>query len=792
MVFRYSWIAGAGSLLFLLYQLNGLLRPTVDGPPWQLIVVAALVLGIAMTWTVLAYRMQTWVAIVVNAVAATIAVARVAAPDTTFLLLPTAETFSVINNQLEQALLTVRTGIEPVIPLSGLVILLLVLFWAVGFLFAWGLSKGHPYVALLPPLVISLQFATMDRQPTGALRIGVFLALVAATLTAITLDQRSHGSGRMVEAGGDRSTRTGLSRSSGGLLAAVVVLSVGAVTLLGTLVPADGAIEWRSPTGLTGDFYGSVSYNPFIGIKQQLVSPTNTPVFLAEIEGNVPADEIYFSLLTMENYKGGQFSASRPQVVPLDEDTWVSAGQQFRGPSDEIIANVEILGLRSEWLPGAPTPIELGAQANIESAIRVRRDDGALRFEGGLTFREMSYSVRSAVPRPDIAALAVGEDGGLTAVFQQAAAADEPVPQAVAVALREEPPDVDNYLDLPEDLDEGIAALAREQTRNLESPFEKAIALESWFRSPAFRYSTDIETGHGATDLAEWLLVTDSVNHRVGYCENFATSMAVMARTLDIPSRVVLGFTPGTPRTDGTIIVRDSNAHAWVELWMPAQGWVRFDPTPRSDGINPTTFEDAESTLGFALTSYLDVPDPEPVDPGRLAPPLFELPGEIDGFAPVGGVENADGGLSAPGWVTSVLPWFAIGFLLFGAIPVIKWRRRRRRMRRLHAGDITAAWEEIVARLDDLGRPPRPADTPSEVAAKVDHALVPLATVYARSLYGSADGLSDTLVDSATMSLEQTEHHLAATHSRMERIQARYRIGTLLPAWWKRRRTQRR
>ncbi|MCP3974909.1 MAG: hypothetical protein GY720_10490, partial [bacterium] len=87
MVFRYSWIAGAAGLLFVLYQLNGLLKPTVDGPAWQLVVVAALILGVALTWTAMAYRLPTWLAIVINLMAASIAIARVAAPETTFALL---------------------------------------------------------------------------------------------------------------------------------------------------------------------------------------------------------------------------------------------------------------------------------------------------------------------------------------------------------------------------------------------------------------------------------------------------------------------------------------------------------------------------------------------------------------------------------------------------------------------------------------------------------------------------------------------------------------------------------
>lgn len=359
---------------------------------------------------------------------------------------------------------------------------------------------------------------------------------------------------------------------------------------------------------VTGDFYGSVSYNPFIGIKQSLVSNADTPVFAVRLDGELASDEVYFSLLTLENYRDGQFSASRPEVVRLETENWIRGGHEFAGPTQSIIVDVEIVRLRMEWLPSTPTPREFVSTSALEDEIRVRTEDGALRIEGGVTFEGMRYQVRSDLPQPDGAALAVGEDGHLSPVFVEAANAGETMPQVSEVTWREEPEDVDKYLGLPPQLEEGVAVLARELTRDLETSFEKGIALERWFRSPAFRYSTDVVPGHDASDLAAWLLNPKSSNYRLGYCENFATSMAVMARTLGIPSRVVLGFTPGTQQSDGTIVVRDRNAHAWVELWMPAQGWVRFDPTPRDDDANPATYQILEASLGFPITHYLDVP----------------------------------------------------------------------------------------------------------------------------------------------------------------------------------------
>ncbi len=127
-----------------------------------------------------------------------------------------------------------------------------------------------------------------------------------------------------------------------------------------------------------------------------------------------------------------------------------------------------------------------------------------------------------------------------------------------------------------------------------------------------FTYTVDIEPGHSAEDLADWLFTDESPTSGRGYCEQFATAMAVMARTVDVPSRVVLGFTPGETGPDGVVTVRQRNAHAWVELWVDGQGWVRFDPTPRSDGVNP-------ATNGRIRSPSNSCPRPRTSEPGTAA-----------------------------------------------------------------------------------------------------------------------------------------------------------------------------
>ena len=111
-------------------------------------------------------------------------------------------------------------------------------------------------------------------------------------------------------------------------------------------------------------------------------------------------------------------------------------------------------------------------------------------------------------------------------------------------------------------------------------------------------------------------------------------------------------------------------------------------------------------------------------------------------------------------------------------------------MRRLREGDITAAWDEIVARLTDLGRAPKPTLTPAEVAREVDPAMTALATVYARAVYGPDGSIGGPHLDAATKSLAATEARLTTRYSPGQRLLARYRLKTVTPRWLRRRRNR--
>src|SRR5690606_524884 len=125
-----------------------------------------------------------------------------------------------------------------------------------------------------------------------------------------------------------------------------------------------------------------------------------------------------------------------------------------------------------------------------------------------------------------------------------------------------------------------VVRLAREVTADAATPFDRAQALQEWFTDPAngFTYSLSVPQGNSGD------LLVDFLEQRQGYCEQYASAMAVMLRSLDIPARVAIGFTQGTPDGAGGWTVTSHDAHAWVEVRFDQHGWVRFDPTPLSAG----------------------------------------------------------------------------------------------------------------------------------------------------------------------------------------------------------------
>ncbi|NOZ20571.1 MAG: DUF3488 domain-containing transglutaminase family protein [Planctomycetes bacterium] len=130
---------------------------------------------------------------------------------------------------------------------------------------------------------------------------------------------------------------------------------------------------------------------------------------------------------------------------------------------------------------------------------------------------------------------------------------------------------------VPAEIDWRVEGLARQITRSAATPRAKARLLEDYLRdSGGYKYTTDMYTTPGAEPVSDFLL-----KQKQGHCEYFASGMVIMLRTLGIPARMVNGFHGGEWNEFGRFyVVRQSDAHSWVEAYFPETGWQTFDPTP--------------------------------------------------------------------------------------------------------------------------------------------------------------------------------------------------------------------
>ena len=312
-----------------------------------------------------------------------------------------------------------------------------------------------------------------------------------------------------------------------------------------------------------------------------------------------------------------------------------------------------------------------------------------------------------------------------------------------------------------------VAARAGAQASN----YAKAVAIQNYFRTD-YEYSLDRSTDTGTTALMSF------IEDKSGYCQQFAATMALMARQLGIPARVVVGFTPGEKAADGSYVVRSHDAHSWPELYFSGSGWVRFEPTPA------------------ARTGDL----PSWTDPRDLQNPTS--PTETPTATATGGAgqDEIDKATAAPGGggvdLDASTPWWRLPLLAAGggvlAIAVVgpglvRWLQRRRRLTNNDSVVMASerAWQELLATAADLG-----------IATPADRTVRQTATLLARNAAGAEQELADlaALVEQSRYSLrapavriERAGHltrkvvaALAAPMSRGQRLRARLLPASLL------------
>ncbi|MDD9271143.1 transglutaminase family protein [Paenibacillus sp. GCM10023248] len=174
-----------------------------------------------------------------------------------------------------------------------------------------------------------------------------------------------------------------------------------------------------------------------------------------------------------------------------------------------------------------------------------------------------------------------------------------------------------DYLQLPDALPRSVRSLAEQVTANRATPYAKAVAVEQYL-SHTYTYSLEKPTRPSRSeDFVSHFLFVD----KTGYCDHFSTAMVVMLRSVGVPARWVKGFAPGTLQADDggieplqEVLVRNQDAHSWVEVYFPSMGWVPFEPTPGFSGISSDHPRETLTTAAMeqsAMTaSLMNVPLP--------------------------------------------------------------------------------------------------------------------------------------------------------------------------------------
>jgi transglutaminase-like putative cysteine protease len=534
-------------------------------------------------------------------------------------------------------------------------------------LFAVGLRR-----APLTGLALGAVYAVSASVAPGGLAWYWFVFPAAGFLAVLVAEGRS----RVVRWGrsaGPSASHTGIPETdslarNGRRVGAVAIAAAVAVP---ALLP--GLTEGVFGRGGSGEGGGRTIHtdNPIVDLQGDLTQPENVPVLRYETTAPVPE---YIRRVTLDRFDGEEWQTSDRSVPDTQR---VSDGMP---PPPGLDPEVEGIlreyrfdvgeNYESSWLP-LPYPAQ-----EIEIDGDWRYDFSSLDVVSPeRNAQDADYTVRS-----------LEIDYNATDLINAPAPARE---------------DFADLRALPDEVPASVIDLAQQLTAEAETAFEEAAILQAFFRSEGgFVYDVETAPGNSASALVNFL------ENRRGYCEQFAASMAVMARAIGIPARVAVGFTPGTRQDDGSWVVGTHDAHAWPELYFQGTGWVRFEPTPatRTGSVPIWTIPPAVG------------PDGSPTVP--------DVPGVGDqAGGPDPGLRDPDIGAADGAAGSGVSTWIAVGLAVAGgslvlAIPTViarirrAWRWRRAGGDRI--GEAEAAWADLRDTSRDAGFEWDPAATPRQ------------------------------------------------------------------------------
>ena len=662
-------------------------------------------------------------------------------PSTTFLGLPTADTLSTARTDLSDIWSQFQSVQAPTAVTTPFLLAAGLALWWSAFVADWAAFRVWvPFESVVPAgtvFVFSSLFAAHRSQVALS---GLFLLAAMAFLLLHRVTRQQSNAGWVsadVQRGTNALLRVG---------AVLCILAIAASMIVGPNLPqahSAAIFAWRG--GGSGPS-ARTTVSPLVNIEHRLVEQSNQELFTVRSQ-----QRSYWRLTALDQFDGqiwksdGSYESAEGRLPrSVDTSATTATFQQ----------TYQITALDTIWLPAAYLPRSVD-KASTE--VRYEPDTSTLIVGTNVpNSNDAVYTVQSALPLYDP---------------QQLEQAPNDVPKSI----------LDTELQLPSDFSQNIIAEAQNVVAGASTTYDKALALQDYFRNN-FTYDLTVPPGHSTSAIEQFVFET-----KRGYCEQFAGTYAAMARSLGIPARVAVGFTPGDedPANPGLYHVKGLHAHAWPEVYIAGQGWVLFEPTPGRGAPNaeqythvpesqaadngpattlvpttPTTAAPIDPALGTATT----IPKSE-VDAGALgnkkAEPSFWSTKRFGGKT-----------LISVGVLLLLAVLYVIGVLTFFAL----YRRRRRRAA-VEADDrVRLAWQESIEAFGLLGVAPRRAETPAEFGARAGSTtavdgVAELAGLVVRSNY-SAEGATDDEAQRAFALSEQVSSSVKAQSPPSARVLA--------------------
>ena len=701
--------------------------------PCELAAVAAVALGAACD----RWGRRTPVTIVALLLGGALAGLEASEPGTTVAGVPTPTSASNFSHDLSQMAHVLHSAAVPVRPIGSALLLAVLAAWTMGAVaYACATRLSGSLAPLVAPLTVFVTVSALGKGShagtTAAFGAGVACFLLAQQRAALT-DRRAR-----FQAG---TTRVALP-IAGAVAATVIALA--AALVAGPTLPgarSNALIDYHRLGGSVRGPGSLVVVTPLVDIRDRLTESPAQELFT--VESNRPT---YWRIAGLDDFDGQVWGIAETQSQPIDT---LGSSPDPTGTTVAITARFNTSALAGPWVPVAyrPTSVDLpGARVLPGSeTVIIRRTDAI----------NSTYDVTSDDPAPTPREIA-----GARVATGVAATSD---------------------LALPAGFPARVAALAGEVTRDARTPYAQALALQNYLRSGTFRYSLSVPKGHSDQALVDFLF-----NSKAGFCEQFSSAFAAMARSIGLPTRVAVGFTTGTRDSAGVYHVTTQNAHAWPEVDFAGLGWVRFEPTPGRFDPTPGNY----TQTGTGTTT----PPTPTTRPGNVNTPTTAAGSRSttpNTLQRLNGVETGGGTKSSHRSAGSAALRFLLGTLalvigtLLALAAVIIGSKAARRFRRRHAptdrARVTGAWDEALERLAEARIHRRPSTTPVEFAMREAPAggagdagppLLALAHIATGALY-APDDPEPEVVDAAWGKVRELERALRVHTAARARVRRR-------------------